>query len=101
MSKYKAVKTKVDGIVFDSKKEAMHYLYLKGLEKQGTITELQLQPKFEYKLRKKKMFTYIADFAYKDEFGWHVVNVKGVRTPVFNLKKKIIEAEYEIEIEIV
>lgn len=31
----------------------------------------------------------------------HVIDVKGVLTPVFRLKKKLIEAQYNIEIEIV
>lgn len=45
MSKYKAKKTKVDGITFDSKKEAERYRQLKMLENAGHISDLELQKK--------------------------------------------------------
>jgi hypothetical protein len=101
MSKYKNVKVKLDGITFDSKKEAVHYAYLKSLEKRGIITDLQLQTKLDFKIDGKKIFTYKPDFEYNDEFGHHIVDVKGVQTPVFKLKKKLIEAQYKIKIEII
>ncbi|MBN1114444.1 MAG: DUF1064 domain-containing protein, partial [Oligoflexia bacterium] len=46
-NKYKNVKTTVDGITFDSKKEADRYSELKLLERAGKIKDLILQPKFE------------------------------------------------------
>jgi hypothetical protein len=101
MAKYKNIKTTIDGITFDSKKEAIHYVYLKNLEKQGVITDLQRQTKIDFKIRGKKIFTYKPDFEYNDEFGHHIVDVKGIQTPVFKLKKKLIEAEYNIQIEII
>lgn len=101
MSKYKNVKVKLDGITFDSKKEAVHYAYLKSLEKRGIITDLQLQTKLDFKIDGKKIFTYKPDFEYNDENGHHIVDVKGIQTPVFKLKKKLIEAQYNTEIEII
>ena len=101
MSKYKNVKVKLDGITFDSKKEAVHYAYLKSLEKRGIITDLQLQTKLDFKIDGKKIFTYKPDFEYNDENGHHIVDVKGIQTPVFKLKKKLIEAQYKIKIEII
>lgn len=101
MSKYKNIKVKLDGITFDSKKEAVHYAYLKSLEKRGIITDLKLQTKLDFKIDGKKIFTYKPDFEYNDEFGHHIVDVKGVQTPVFKLKKKLIEAQYKTKIEIV
>lgn len=101
MSKYKNIKVKLDGITFDSKKEAVHYAYLKSLEKRGVITDLQLQTKLDFKIDGKKIFTYKPDFEYNDEFGHHIVDVKGIQTPVFKLKKKLIEAQYKIKIEII
>jgi hypothetical protein len=101
MSKYKNVKVKLDGITFDSKKEAVHYAYLKSLEKRGIITDLKLQTKLDFKIDGKKIFTYKPDFEYNDEFGHHIIDVKGVQTPVFKLKKKLIEAQYKIKIEII
>lgn len=101
MSKYKNIKVKLDGIAFDSKKEAVHYAYLKSLEKRGIITDLKLQTKLDFKIDGKRIFTYKPDFEYNDEFGHHIVDVKGVQTPVFKLKKKLIEAQYKIKIEII
>ena len=101
MSKYKNVKVKLDGITFDSKKEAVHYAYLKSLEKRGIITDLQLQTKLDFKIDGKKIFTYKPDFEYNDEFGHHIIDVKGIQTPVFKLKKKLIEAQHKIKIEII
>lgn len=49
-----------------------------------------------------EFITYKADFQYIDTDGkTHVIDVKGVLTPVFRLKKKLIEAQHNIEIEIV
>ena len=101
MSKYKNVKVKLDGITFDSKKESVHYAYLKSLEKRGIITDLQLQTKLDFKIDGKKIFTYKPDFEYNDEFGHHIIDVKGIQTPVFKLKKKLIEAQHKIKIEII
>ena len=46
-NKYRNIKTEVDGIKFDSKREAQRYQELKLLEKGGVISNLELQPKFE------------------------------------------------------
>ena len=46
MAKYNNIKTVIDGIIFDSKKEAKRYSELKLLEKAGLIGSLQLQVKF-------------------------------------------------------
>ena len=69
-SKYKAKKTEVDGIKFDSQKEAKRYLELKLFEEQGLINDLELQTRFElqpsYKKNGKTIreITYVADFVY-------------------------------------
>ena len=104
MNKYNNIKTVVDGITFDSKREAVHYAYLKNLEKRGVITDLQLQTKLDFKIDGKKIFTYKPDFEYNDEYGHHYIDVKSPATgknAVFRLKKKLIEAKYKIIIEIV
>lgn len=101
MTKYHNIKTVVDGITFDSKREAFFYKVYKKLEKQGNLKDLKLQVPFVFKLNDKKIFTYKADFTYTDKDGLHVIDVKGVLTPVFRLKKKLIEAQYGITIEIV
>jgi len=47
-SKYRAVKTVVNGITFDSKKEAAYYNTLLLLKRAGEITKIDLQPEFKY-----------------------------------------------------
>ena len=117
-SKYKAVKTTIDGITFDSKKEAKRYTELKLLEKAGHITHLELQPEFKITINGAKICTYKADFRYftvraennersynskgewqtptktGDKEGQIVEDVKGFKTPIYRLKKKLVEASY-------
>lgn len=96
-SKFRAVKTVVDGIEFDSKKEAKYYLSLKLQEKAGEIKGFKmqvpfvLQPKFRTEwgtcIREIK---YVADFVVEYSDGHkEVIDVKGYRTKEYNLKKKM------------
>lgn len=100
-SKYKAVKTEINGIKFDSKKEARRYKELKILEKADEIKSLELQPrfllqeKFKYNGKTIRKIEYIADFRYIDEKGNTVVeDVKGMKTEVYKIKKKIFLKKY-------
>ena len=117
-SKYKAVKTTIDGITFDSKKEAKRYTELKLLEKTGMITHLELQPKYDIIINGVKVCSYKPDFRYftvrqennersfnskgewqtptmtGDKEGQIVEDVKGFKTPIYRLKKKLVEASY-------
>ncbi len=96
----------MDGIKFDSKKEARRYQELKLLEKAGYIKELILQPKFLIQDRYKKngktvrAIYYIADFKYYDltKSEYIIEDVKGVKTDVYKLKKKLVEKIYDIEV---
>ncbi len=95
-NKFNAHKTVVDGITFDSKKEAVRYAELKIQEKIGWITKLSLQPKFLLQgsffanNQDHKAIYYQADFQYWDSAGqWIVEDCKGYRTPVYRLKKKL------------
>lgn len=100
-NKYRNVKTVVDGITFDSKKEAARYQELKLMERAKEIYNLELQPKFPICIEGKKVFEYRADFRYwVDGVGgrYIVEDVKGVKTDVYKLKKKCVEAAYGIEI---
>jgi hypothetical protein len=98
-SKYKAIKTVIDGITFASKKEAKVYCDLKIMMAAKEILGFTLQPEFPIFINGKKVFKYIADFRVlyegKPEEFW---DVKGVRTPIYRLKKKCVEAEYGIKI---
>ena len=99
-NKYKAIKTTVNGIKFDSKKEAARYVQLTILLKHGKITNLELQPKFDLMVNGTKCGFYKADFRYIDEEKNETIieDVKGMKTPVYNLKKKLIKAIYDIDI---
>lgn len=98
-NKYNAVKTQVDGITFDSHAEARRYQQLKALKESGQITELVLQQKFPLHVNGQKVSTYIADFTYKNDGGLLIVeDAKGFKTPVYQLKKKMMFAEYGIVI---
>lgn len=97
-NKYRAVKTVVDGIKFDSKKEAARYVQLKLMVKSGTVTDLELQPRYDLIINRQKCGFYKADFRYFENGKEVVEDVKGMKTPIYNLKKKLIKAIYGIEI---
>ena len=94
-SKYHAVKTEIDGIKFDSRKEAKRYQELKLLEKAKVIKDLRLQVPFVIieKSEHGRAIRYIADFVYYDnEKGKEIIeDTKGFRTDVYKLKKRLME----------
>lgn len=91
-NKYKAIKTRVDGILFDSKLEASHYEDLKLLQAAGEISDLELQTEFPLKVNGKHICIYIADFTYTEGDKKIASDSKGVETDVFKLKKKLFQA---------
>lgn len=117
-SKYGNKKVEVNGITFDSKKEAKRYGELLLLEKVGAIQDLRLQVKFvlipsqyEYKWSEKKgeevkgkclerECTYVADFVYWDNNHDRQVveDTKGFRTDVYKIKRKLMLKVHGIEI---
>ena len=96
--KYKNVKSKVDGYTFDSKKEASRFIELKLMLRAKMISRLVLQPKFPVKVNGQKICTYIADFMYEREGKRIVEDVKGFKTDVYKLKKKLVKATHGIEV---
>lgn len=107
--KYHSKKVKVDGLVFDSKKEYKRWKELRLLEKVGAIRELERQTKFVLipaqrepdtvgprggKIRGKLLereVAYIADFTYLDENDQFVVeDTKGMRTTDYIIKRKLL-----------
>lgn len=98
MNKYKAIRTKVGDITFDSKREAARYSELLLLMRGGVIRNLELQPSFTFHHNGRKIFTYRADFAYFEGEKRTVEDVKGVRTPVYKLKKRLVEAHWNVTI---
>lgn len=100
MTKYNNKKTVVDGIKFDSKAEAARYVELKGMEEGGYITKLSRQVPFLLipKQCGERSVKYIADFVYFVDGRQVVEDVKGVRTPVYNLKRKLMLQVHGIKI---
>lgn len=100
-SKYRNVKTSVDSFVFDSKKEAAYYEQLKMRNKAGEVDSITLQPKFPIVINDKKICSVILDFSYRNTLTGrvHFIDTKGFQTAVSKLKKKLVEALYQIEVE--
>lgn len=96
INKYNAKKTIIDGIRFDSKKEAMRYSELRIMERAGQIERLELQPEFEllpsFTLDGKKIrgVKYRADFSYYIGESRYIEDTKGYRTPEYRLKIKFL-----------
>lgn len=102
MTKYKAIKTTIDGIAFDSKKEALRYLDLKVLERGGQIRNLDLQPVFKCMVNGHHICTYKADFAYFEGEKRIVEDCKGYKKggayAIYRLKVKLVKALYGVEV---
>lgn len=103
-SKYHAKKTVVDGITFDSRKEANRYLALRGMEEDGNIEDLRRQvryelvPAFNVDGKHYRPVYYVADFVYVEDGKTVVEDVKGVVTDVYKLKSKLFARRYGMSI---
>jgi len=105
MGKYRNRVTMLDGIAFDSAKEARRYAELRLLEKAGQIQSLQRQvsyvliPKQERggKLIERPC-VYKADFVYTENGEEVVEDTKGVKTKEYIIKRKLMLWQYGIQI---
>lgn len=93
-NKYSASKTTVDGILFDSKAEAIYYEQLKLLREQGVILYFLRQVPFDLPGNTK----YRCDFMVVDEEGPQYIDIKGHATKDFKRAKKQVEALYPVTI---
>lgn len=90
----------MDGITFDSKREADRYLVLKGMEEDGLIEDLhrqvryELVPAFDVDGRHYRPVYYVADFVYVEDGKEVVEDVKGMITDVYKLKSKLFARRY-------
>jgi hypothetical protein len=86
----------MDGIRFDSKKEATRWWQLRAMETQGQISNLRRQVRFPLEVAGWLVCTYVADFVYIDGAGMEVVeDAKSEYTrklPVYAIKKKLMLA---------
>lgn len=110
-SKYKSVKTTVDGITFDSKRESQRYHELKLMQRAGQISGLMLQPAFQLYVKPTEAIRethvlgirvgeYTADFKYTEGGVDVIEDVKSpaTRTQVYRLRKRMVEAQYGITV---
>lgn len=97
-SKYRNKKTEVDGVTFASKKEATRYLILKERLKAGEIASLELQPKYPMVVGGVKVCVYVADFRYREGGESVTEDVKGCKTAVYRIKKKLLKALHGIDV---
>lgn len=105
-NKFSAIKTTVDGIRFDSKREAERYQELVLLQRGGVISDLELQPAFKLEIDGRpvlirsdgypngRQVTYRADFAYTVVATGErcTEDSKGFPTPEYKLKRAVVEA---------
>ena len=104
--KYHNQPCEYDGHHFDSMAERDRYIELKLMQEMGVIEGLEMQkkyvlvPKGKYPSGKAyKEISYIADFVYKYNGEVIVEDVKGVKTAVYQLKKKMMAGVYGIEVQ--
>ena len=102
-NKYGNHKTEVDGIVFDSRKEANRYAELLMMEKAGIIKDLLRQVRFEIVPKVKgngetsRARFYVADFTYTQDGQKVIEDVKSPATradKVYSLKKALMIWKY-------
>jgi len=106
MSKYNAQKTTVDGITYDSRKEAQRAQELRLMLKAGIISNLREQVPYELIPAQKNEYgkvieravIYKADFVYDEKGKTVVEDTKGVRTKEYVIKRKLMLYEYGIRI---
>jgi len=107
--KYRNEKTVIDGITFDSKREAQRYKVLSGWQTMGVIDGLrhqvpfELAPgvKFESEARKKPALRYVADFAYRMDGRLVVEDVKSAATAkaaAYRIKRHLMLSVHGIEV---
>lgn len=107
MNKYNAKKTTVDGITFDSKKEAERFCELKMLAMAGKIKNLKLQQDFTLQEaytapdgERVRAIRYVADFTYEEDGELVVEDVKSraTKTRVYEMKRKMLRDKYGVKI---
>ena len=95
----------VDGIVFDSRREAERYGELKLRERAGLIGHLEIHPYWDVMLRGRKFCRYTADFSYRDILAEGALVVEDVksrggtsRDAAYRLRKKAAELAFGFKV---
>lgn len=109
VSKMKNIRKEAFGVTFASGLEAKAYTVLRLWQMSGAIRDLELQPpftlqeKFRHEGKAVRPIKYLADFKFFDVVAGKTryVDAKGVETPMFKLKRKMMRAQFpDVDIEI-
>lgn len=98
-NKYNAKKAEINGVRFDSKKEAQLYQKLENMQRLGIISDLQRQVRFELvpKQKDERAVHYVADYVFKEGDKVIVADCKSAMTkklPVYVVKRKLFKWRY-------
>ena len=95
----------MNGVVYDSKKEANRWCELSLLAKAGKIANLQRQVKYELIPAQRidgkvveRACTYVADFVYERDGKTVVEDTKGFKTKEYIIKRKLMLYRHKIRI---
>lgn len=98
-NKFGAKKTEYKDRVYDSSKEAKRAFELDAMLRAGEILKIEYQPKYEIVVNGQRVANYFADFRVTYSDGHvEVEDTKGFKTPIYKLKKKLVEAIHNIKI---
>jgi len=106
-NKFNAKKVVIDGIKFDSIKEGRYYKSLliqkKAVNPSDRVVDIQTQVRYDIDVNGKRIGFYKLDFHVTYANGRiEYVDVKGLKKgsayQIFRLKKKLVEAIYNISI---
>ena len=121
-TKYGNCKVQIDGIVFDSQREADRFRTLMLMQMAGVISDLKRQVKYvlipaQYEVYARygrngkrikdgrrcieRECSYVADFVYIDRYTGRTVveDTKGVRTKDYLIKRKLMLEKHNIRIQ--
>ena len=98
-NKFGAKKVVIDNMKFDSKSEGDVYYDLKLQERQGLIESFETQVKESFEAYGKHICNYYVDFkVYHNDGKIEFLEHKGIATPLFNVKWKLMLAKYDQDI---
>jgi hypothetical protein len=109
-SKFNNVKSEIDGHIFDSKKESEFYGSLKLKKQAGLIKDFKMQVKYDIVVNDIHIANYFLDFlVVNNDDTIEYIDIKGkdsktnkfIKTGVFALKKRLVEAIYNIKISMI
>lgn len=105
-NKFNAIKTTVDGITFDSRREARRWQELKLLERAGEIEHLERQVKFPLVVEGQTIANYTADFRYwttalpKERVVEDVKSAPTAKKRDFVLIRKLMRAIHGVDVQV-